>query len=576
MSDDHIPPKNRHEFKIAILCALPLEASVLQGLFDTHWDAEKYGKEQVDTNAYSLGVLGPHNVVLVHMPNMGKVATAVAAAHLRASFRGIQLALVVGICGGAPFGLSGELFLGDIVISEGLIQYDLGRRLPNTFVRKDTPGENLPRPGPEVRGILAKLQTNQGRCKLQNKMLEHLWLLRQRSGLTIPYPGLMNDRTDGDDFCCSAMEANCEMLGCGDLDTRTRTRLLQASIEPQPIVHFGLVATGDTVMRSGKDRDSIAARDKVIAFEMKGAGVWETFPAVLVIKGVCDYADSHKNKSWQIYAAATAAAAAKAFLEHWNTKTTVCYFFFKDDFDDQKSITSALCCLMYQLFQQNPSLLTKAIVNEVEAGGGRFLASFSDLWHILHTAAQNVNAGEVIFILDAIDECENCGRSQLAKELCKLYGPASSFNIKLKFLVTSRPFSYIRRGFQPLQMPGMPTIHLSGESDEEMKKISAEIDIYIRARVEDIGERLKLNRSERYTLLEQLVRVPNRTYLWVYLILDLIESDINIDRAGILQVTANTPKTVDEAYNRILSKSHDLKEAIRILQIVVASERACH
>lgn len=164
MSDSRIPPRNRHEFNIAIICALPLEASIVSALFDARWDAERYGKEQVDTNAYSLGAFGPHNVVLVHMPNMGKVAAATAATNLRASFRGIQFALVVGICGGAPFGPSGEVLLGDVVISEGLVQYDLGRRLHHTFVRKDTPGENLPRPRPEVRAILAKLQTNQGRC----------------------------------------------------------------------------------------------------------------------------------------------------------------------------------------------------------------------------------------------------------------------------------------------------------------------------------------------------------------------------------------------------------------------------
>ncbi|KAF3066622.1 Ankyrin repeat domain-containing protein 50 [Trichoderma lentiforme] len=694
MPDDHTPPSSRHEFKIAILCALPLEASVLQGLFDARWDAEKYGKEQVDTNAYSLGVLGPHNVVLVHMPNMGKVAAAAAATNLRASFRGIQLALVVGICGGAPFGPSGELLLGDVVISEGLIQYDLGRRLPNTFVRKDTPGENLPRPGPEVRAILAKLQTNQNRQQLQREMLEYLRLLRQRPDLTIPYPGLMNDRlfkprylhrhrppsecaicsnVDGEDLCCSAMEASCEELECSKVDPRPRSRIVHTSDESQPIVHFGLVATGDTVMRSGKDRDRIIARDKVIAFEMEGSGVWEAFPAALVIKGVCDYADSHKNKTWQPYAAATAAAATKAILQHWEirtdlpqhlqeisaghmktrrfetreleimkrlntspyrdrkernpdrvagtcewfikhvifqdwkesassrllwvsadpgcgksvlvkylvdsiifttTKTTVCYFFFKDDFEDQKSITSALCCVLYQIFQQNPALLTEAVVNQIETGGERFLSSFSDLWHILLIAAQDVHAGEIICILDAIDECEELGRSQLAKALCKLYGPESRLNLKLKFLVTSRPFGNIRQGFQPLQVPGMPIIHLSGESEEEMKKIAAEIDIYIRARVEDIGERLKLDQYERHTLLEQLIRVPNRTYLWVYLTLDLIENDINIDKAGILQATTHIPKTVDEAYNRILSKSYDPRGAIKILHIIVAAERA--
>ncbi|KAL6814484.1 hypothetical protein J3E69DRAFT_375895 [Trichoderma sp. SZMC 28015] len=694
-NDNHPPPRSRHEFNIAILCALPLEASVLLGLFDAQWEAEKYGKAQIDTNAYSLGAFGPHNVVLVHMPNMGKVAAAAAATNLRASFRGIQLALVVGICGGSPFGPSGEVFLGDVVISEGLVQYDLGRRLPNTFVRKDTPGENLPRPGPEVRATLAKLQTSRGLHRLQKAMLKHLQLLRQRPDLTIPYPGSINDRlfrpkylhrhrppsecaicsnVDGDDLCRSAMETNCEELGCEELDLRPRSRLLYTSKEPQPILHFGLVATGDTVMRSGKDRDSIAARDKVIAFEMEGAGVWEIFPAALVIKGVCDYADSHKNKTWQAYAAATAAAASKAFLEHWSittdlhqhlqaspveyiitrrfvdtreleimkklntspyrdrkernpdrvagtcewfiqhhlfqewkestssrllwvsadpgcgksvlvkylvdsillstTKTTVCYFFFKDDFEDQKSITSALCCIIFQLFQQRPALLTEVIINQIEAGGERLLNSFSDLWYILLTAAQDERAGEILCILDAIDECEDHGRSRLAKELCKLYGPENRWNLNLKFLVTSRPFGNIRQGFQALQIPGMPTIHLSGESDEEMKKISAEIDIYIRARVEDIGERLELNRNERHTLLEQLIRVPNRSYLWVYLILDLIENEINIDRDKILQITANTPKTVDEAYDRILSKVKDPQEAIRILHIIVAAGRA--
>jgi nucleoside phosphorylase len=49
---------------------------------------------------------------------------------------------------------------------------------------------------------------------------------------------------------------------------------------------------------------------------MRGAGMWDTLPS-LVIKGVCDYADSHKNKVWQDYVAATAAAYMKAFLEVW-------------------------------------------------------------------------------------------------------------------------------------------------------------------------------------------------------------------------------------------------------------------
>lgn len=76
------------------------------------------------------------------------------------------------------------------------------------------------------------------------------------------------------------------------------------------------MASGDTIMRSAEHRDIIARQDSVIAFEMEGIGVWDHFPS-LVIKGVYDYSDSHKNKIWQVFAAGTAAACAKAFLTEW-------------------------------------------------------------------------------------------------------------------------------------------------------------------------------------------------------------------------------------------------------------------
>jgi nucleoside phosphorylase len=69
-------------------------------------------------------------------------------------------------------------------------------------------------------------------------------------------------------------------------------------------------------MKSGRHRDGIAQEHGIIAFEMEGAGIWEEVPCI-VVKGVCDYADSHKNKKWQNYAAATGASAAKAILERY-------------------------------------------------------------------------------------------------------------------------------------------------------------------------------------------------------------------------------------------------------------------
>jgi nucleoside phosphorylase len=68
-------------------------------------------------------------------------------------------------------------------------------------------------------------------------------------------------------------------------------------------------------MKSGQHRDEIASKEMVLGIEMEGAGVWDNGPCI-IIKGVCDYSDSHKSKVWQAYAAATGASVAKAFLEY--------------------------------------------------------------------------------------------------------------------------------------------------------------------------------------------------------------------------------------------------------------------
>lgn len=73
------------------------------------------------------------------------------------------------------------------------------------------------------------------------------------------------------------------------------------------------MASGNQVMKHGKTRDQLAQELNVLCFEMEAAGLMDGFPC-LVIRGICDYSDSHKNKRWQEYAAATAAAYAKELL----------------------------------------------------------------------------------------------------------------------------------------------------------------------------------------------------------------------------------------------------------------------
>ncbi|KAH6887627.1 hypothetical protein B0T10DRAFT_461065 [Thelonectria olida] len=336
-------PRTRDDFEIAIICALTLEADAIIDLFDHHWDDEEpnyYGKARGDPNAYSVGVIGHHKVVLAHLSGMGKVAAGSIAAFCRMSFPNIKLALVVGVCGGAPFYSQRQIFLGDVVISDGVVQYDFGRRFPDKFEIKNTLDDSLGRPNLEIRTWLAKLKTARQIEKLEKAIRTHLHPSNQDSRRPNKYPGRSADylfpadyrhkhqdssicsqcascqrRTDP--VCEAAASLGCEELGC-EANKHVARHVRDGDEEqlPCPAIHFGRVASGDTVMKSGEDRDDLTRDHKAIAFEMESAGVWDVFPCV-VIKGVCDYADSHKNKDWQEYAAASAAACTKGFLSYW-------------------------------------------------------------------------------------------------------------------------------------------------------------------------------------------------------------------------------------------------------------------
>ena len=347
-------PEYRNQFDIAIVCALPLEYDAVTLLVDEFWDetGDSYGRAVGDSNSYTTGRIGTHNVVVALLPGMGKVNAAVAVGGLRASYTDIKLVLLVGICGGVPrAGNNDEILLGDVIISETVVQYDYGRRYPDSFATKTAIGEGFSRPNTDIRGLLAFLRSEAGLGHLQQRTSYFLHMLQQRASQrrrsNYNYPGAASDKLFAPDHrhrhhgpcscicsqwkvlsdpvCQEALSIPCSQTGCGDANLMPRRRLeMRHELEKQkeridiqePLIFVGRIASGDTVMKSGKDRDRIAKEQNVIAFEMEGAGFWEELPC-LVVKGVCDYADSHKDKLWQTFAAATAAATMKALIEKY-------------------------------------------------------------------------------------------------------------------------------------------------------------------------------------------------------------------------------------------------------------------
>ncbi|KAJ5502883.1 hypothetical protein N7463_005757 [Penicillium fimorum] len=265
---------------------------------------------------------------------------------------------------------------------------------------------------------------------------------------------------------------------------------------------------------------------------------------------------------------------AKSLVDHeirGSEKRITSYYFFKDDNAEQKSAVHALCAILRQVFLQNDKLLHKSILDDFGRDPGWLSKSFARLWELLLEVASDPNAGEIICVLDALDECEESERSQLTHALDKLYRRDNSKSV-LKFLVTSRPYVYIQREFQPLKNRA-PEIHLSGEDDVETEKIANEINLVIQARVEEMGDRLRLDNHERVFLRNQLLLISHRTYLWVTLIFDVIENSISYTNTKVKEIIRTLPRTVDEAYESILARSPDQAKAQRLLHIVVSAVR---
>ncbi|KAF6830821.1 pfs domain-containing protein [Colletotrichum plurivorum] len=277
----------RDSITVAIVCALRLEADAARALFGEHWDDDVAASliTPGDTNAYSMGRVGRHNVVLIHMAGMGKSSAATAAAYCKTSFPKVALALLVGICGGVPS--AGCRWL-DEKIADYLAQ------LARDF------GDEVVYPGAS-----------------EDRLFEGSYRHKHRAS-----SGCSGCNTDLNSVCDAARTASCEVLGCDDTRLVSRARLERQTGLLRPEVHFGLVASGDQVMKSGEHRDKIVAMEGVVAFEMEAAGAWDHFSnSCVVIKGVWDYADSHKNKRWQLYAAGTAAACMRAFLDKWSFRS---------------------------------------------------------------------------------------------------------------------------------------------------------------------------------------------------------------------------------------------------------------
>ncbi|KAF4337448.1 Pfs domain protein [Fusarium beomiforme] len=307
----------RSAYTVGILCALPLELLAVRALFDTKHASPEY--IQGDSNHYALGMMNQHMVVAACLPSgeYGTNAAADSASNMKRTFPNIKFCLLVGIGGGAPTSDS-DIRLGDVVVSlpttrfPGVIQYDRGKEIEgSTF---ELTGSLQPPP----RCLMTAVSSLRSDPDLPFNPLEsYLEDIASR----VPVPFRIQYRHPGQDNDClhECFCHACHSSGvCGNKSSHIRRRSNRPTNHPE--IHYGLIASGNRVLKDGSVRDRWAKEYGILCFEMEAAGVMNTFPC-LVIRGICDYADSYKDKQWQHYAAATAAAYAKLLLGYTSTNS---------------------------------------------------------------------------------------------------------------------------------------------------------------------------------------------------------------------------------------------------------------
>jgi nucleoside phosphorylase len=306
------------EYTIGWISALPHERAAAKAMLDTE-HAPPQQKHENDHNIYSLGSIkgpnGDHNVVIAGLPSgaYGTIPAATAATQLLSTFPAIKFGLMVGIGGGIPSN-DNDIRLGDIVVSKpegtsgGVRQYNCGKVTVHGFEERG----HLKAP-PRV--LLNAIDALQSEHEMDESaiptLLEAMYkkypkMTNNVKGPAYVYPGAECDRL---------FEASYEHIkdkkDCSECDHAKEIER-EVRSDQNPYIHYGTIASGDHVIKDARQRD-LMSKD-CLCFETEAAGLMNDFPC-LVIRGICDYSDSHKNDQWQKYAAATAAAYAKELLQ---------------------------------------------------------------------------------------------------------------------------------------------------------------------------------------------------------------------------------------------------------------------
>ncbi|KAK6523036.1 SH3 and multiple ankyrin repeat domains protein 2 [Arthrobotrys megalospora] len=297
-------------YTVGIIYAKPLEMNAITVMLDEFY--QSIPLQLGDNNEYTLGRIGSHNVIIAGPAKgaQGKASISSVVTRIPLTFKNIRVGLLVGIGGGVPYPDDADVRLGDVVVGApeygpAIVQYDLGRQ----YTHETTVERTLNKPPDLILRVVDKVHNDLQLLEEgeEDFFAAHLQRFSKYPRMKNAYrrpkavDRLFQSQYEHDGNPCASHDAAYE------IEREER--------DPGDIrIHYSTILSGDMVMKSGEIRDALSAKHhNALCFEMEAAGVMDVFPC-LVIRGICDYCDSHKNKVWQEYAAATAASYARKVL----------------------------------------------------------------------------------------------------------------------------------------------------------------------------------------------------------------------------------------------------------------------
>lgn len=305
------------DYTVGWICAITIEHVAACVFLDEKHEPPDHVSTN-DDNDYVLGRIGKHNIVIAVLPygEYGLSSAASVARDMLHTFPNIRIGLMVGIGGGAPTEKH-DIRLGDVVVSVSrdgkgsVFQYDFEDSIRNeTFQQTGFLNQTPTILRTAVSGLESQYEIEEHQIQETiNSIFNKKPHLRKKYNR----PNPATDRLYRSNIIHPlAEDVNCS-THCGEGAPNLIVRSRRDGNEDDPMIHYGLIASSNQLMRNADIRDKLAAERDILCFETEAAGLMNHFPC-LVIRGICDYADTHSNAEWRGYAAMAAAAYAKDLL----------------------------------------------------------------------------------------------------------------------------------------------------------------------------------------------------------------------------------------------------------------------